>query len=158
MLMPHPTPELSPDVHRALGSGLFNRTWDLLAIEHRTAAQDDELIDTAHASAWHWCQVGNPANEARGHWLCSRVYAVLGMGETALHHARRAVAIVEAGGAGIEDWDGPAAAEAMARALAVSGDLEGCATWRSRAAAGLERIAEPEDREVIERDLATLPA
>lgn len=153
----HPTPELNPEAHRALAAGLYNQTWDLLGIERRTAAQDDEMIDAAHASAWHWRQVGNAANEARGHWLCSRVYAVLGMGETAVHHARRAVAIIDGGGEGIEDWDAPAAAEAMARALAVTGDLEGCATWRSRAAAALEQVADPEDRGVIERDLATLP-
>ena len=52
--------------------------------------QDDEMVDTAHASAWHWRQVGNAANAARGHWLLARVYAVLGRGEPAVHHARRA--------------------------------------------------------------------
>lgn len=150
-------PALDPATHRALGAGLFNRAWDLLEAEQRTSAQEDELIDTAHASAWHWRQVGNAAHEARGQWLCSRVYAVLGLGESAVHHARRAVAIVDAGGEGLEDWDGAAAAEAMARSLAVRGDPAGSATWRSRAAAALERVADPEDREVIERDLATLP-
>lgn len=154
---PPPPPALSPDTHRALGAGLYNRTWDLLAIEGRTPAQDDELVDTAHASAWHWRQVGNTANAARGHWLCSRVYAVLGRGEPALYHARRANRILEGGGEGIEDWDPAAAAEAMSRALAVSGDLASAAEWKARATAGLERIAEAEDRSTIEGDLATLP-
>jgi hypothetical protein len=135
---------------------LFNRTWDLLAIEDRSTEQADELVDTAHASAWHWRQVGNAANAARGHWLCSRVYAVLGRGEPAVHHARRAVEILEHGGEGIEDWDAAAAAEAMARALSVSGDLAGAADWKTRAAAALDDVADAEDREVIERDLATL--
>ena len=154
---PPPPPALSPETHRALGAGLYNRTWDLLAIEGRTPAQDDELVDTAHASAWHWRQVGNAANAARGHWLCSRVYAVLGRGEPALYHARRANGILEGGGEGIEDWDPAAAAEAMSRALAVSGDRAGAAEWKARATAALDRIAEAEDRSPIEGDLATLP-
>jgi hypothetical protein len=44
-------PDLGPDTHRAPGAGLFNRTWDLLETEGQTPAQDDDLIDTAHASA-----------------------------------------------------------------------------------------------------------
>jgi hypothetical protein len=153
----HPAPELSPEAHRSLGAGLFNRTWDLLAIEERTQEQDDDLIDTAHASAWHWRQVGTTANAARGHWLCSRVYAVLGRGEPAVHHARRATEILAGGGEGIEDWDAAAAAEAMSRALGVAGDVAGAAAWRAKAVDALDDIADAEERAVIERDVETLP-
>jgi DNA-binding transcriptional MerR regulator len=155
--VPTQPPTLDPETHRALGAGLFNRTWDLLEIESRTPAQDDEMVDTAHASAWHWRQVGTVANLARGHWMCSRVYAVVGRGEAAVHHARRANDILAAGGDGIKDWDVPAAAEAMARALAVTGDLAGAAEWKHRATTALEAVADEEDRRVIEADLATLP-
>ncbi len=155
--MPTQPPELDPEAHRALGAGLYNRTWDLLAIADRTPAQDDELIDTAHASAWHWRHVGTAANEARGHWLCARVYALLGQGEAAVYHAARAVAIVEAGGEGFEDWDAAAAAEAMARALAVAGDVAGAALWKTRAREALAAVAEDGDREVIVADLESIP-
>jgi len=154
---PPSPPSLPPETHRALGAGLYNRTWELLAIEGRTPAQDDELVDSAHASAWHWRQVGNAANLARSHWLCSRVYAVLGRGEPAVHHARRANDVLAAGGEGIEDWDAAAAAEAMARALAVAGNRDGAAEWKARATSALAAIVEAEDRSVIEGDLATLP-
>jgi DNA-binding transcriptional MerR regulator len=154
---PPPAPTLDPETHRALGAGLFNRSWDLLEIEDRTPEQNDELVDTAHASAWHWRQVGTAANAARAHWLLSRVYATLGHGAEAVHHARRANAVLEAGGDGIEDWDAAAAAEAMARALAVNGDPAGAAEWKARAAAALLAIAEPEDRQVIAGDLETIP-
>jgi len=154
---PPTPPDLAPEAHRALGAGLYNRTWDLLAIEGRTPAQDDELVHTAHASAWHWSRVGNAANAARAHWLCSRVYAVLGRGEPAVHHARRANEILAAGGEGIEDWDAAAAAEAMARALVVSGDRAGAAAWKARARAALATIADPEDRAQIEGEIAALP-
>jgi hypothetical protein len=155
--VPPPPPTLDAETHRALGVGLFNRTWDLLEVEDRTPDQDDELVDTAHASAFHWRHVGTAANMARGHWLLARVYAVLGEGARSVHHARRANEILEAGGQGIEDWDAAAAAEAMARALAISGDLAGATTWKARAAGLLASIAEEGDRAVIEGDLATIP-
>jgi DNA-binding transcriptional MerR regulator len=166
---PHPTtkeipvptppmpPELSPELHRALGVGLYNRCWTLMEVEDRTRDQDDELIATAHASAWHWLQVGNDANRSRAHWMCSRVYAVLGRAEPALFHAGRCVELVEAGGTGFEDWDTSGAYEAMARALAVSGDVKAAAEWKEKAALALERISNPRDREPIEGDIATLP-
>lgn len=155
--MPTPPPDLDPATHRALGAGLYNRAWELMAIEARTPRQDDELVDTAHASAWHWRHVGNAANAARAHWLLSRVYAVLGRGEPAVHHATRAGEVLAGGGEGIEDWDAPAAAEAMARALWVSGDAAGAAQWKRRAAALLSGLADAEDREQLEGDLATIP-
>jgi DNA-binding transcriptional MerR regulator len=154
---PPPPPTLDPGVHRALAAGLFNRSWDLLEIEDRTARQDAELIDTAHASAWHWRQVGNAANEARGHWMLSRVYAVLGHGPESVYHARRANEVLEVGGEGIEDWDAASAAEAMARALVTVGDTAGAAEWKAKAEALLAGVADIEDRRVVEGDLATLP-
>ena len=155
--VPSQPPTLDAETHRALAAGLFNRSWDLLEIEDRTGRQDAELIDTAHASAWHWRQVGSAANEARGHWLLARVYSVLGHGAEAVYHARQANEVLDAGGDDIEDWDRPAAAEAMARALVAAGDLEGAAEWKAKAAGLLEAVADEEDRSVVEGDLAALP-
>jgi DNA-binding transcriptional MerR regulator len=157
-VMPTSIPELPRETHRALGIALYNRTWDLMEIEDRTADQDDELVHTAHASAWHWMQVGTRANRARSEWLCSRVNAVLGRGDAALRHARRCVDLVEAGGDGFEDWDAAGAAEAMARALFVVGDRAEARRWRSRAAELVAAVSDPRDRENIERDVETLPA
>ena len=47
------------------------------------------MIHAAHASRYHWSQVGEPVNVAHGEWQCSHVYAALGRAEPALHHARR---------------------------------------------------------------------
>jgi hypothetical protein len=60
-------------------------------------------------------------------------------------------------GGGQEDWDLAAAYEALARANAVTGDPTAAADWKARATAALDSIAHPDDREVLEGDLATLP-
>ena len=158
MSSPTTTPdltELDPATRRKLAADLFNHTWTLLEKPDRTAAEDDEMIHSAHASRFHWGEVGESVNLARGEWQCSRVYAVLGRAEPALWHARRCVAINEANG--IADWDIASAYEAMARAHLAAGDLDEVAAWKAKATAALDGIADKDDREVIEGDLATLP-
>ena len=148
-------PTIDDATHRALGVGLYNHTWDLLELESRTPGQDDELVHTAHASAYHWRFVAQPENLSRGEWLCARVYAVLGRAEPALHHARRCLEINQANG--IAGWDIAAAYEALARASAVAGDRKAAEDWRSKARAALDAVTDADDREPIERDLETIP-
>ena len=45
----------------------------------------------------------------------------------------------------------------MAHAHLAAGDLDEVAAWKAKATAALEGIADPDDREVIEGDIATLP-
>ena len=155
MTVPGATSEIDPTTRRKLAADLFNHVWTLLETENRTPEQDDEMLHAAHASRYHWGEIGEPVNLARGEWQCSRVYAVLGRAEPALWHARRCLAISEANG--IADFDIAAAYEAMARAHLAAGDLAEVAAWKARAVAALDGISDPDDREIVEGDLATLP-
>jgi DNA-binding transcriptional MerR regulator len=152
---PPSPPALDAATRRALAVGLFNHTWTLLEKPDRTREQDDEMVHAAHASRYHWGEVGEPLNLARGEWQCSRIYAVLGRGEPALWHARRCVEIYEENGIG--DWDIASGYEAMARASAVAGDERAARDWKAKALAACARIGEADDRQLIEQDLATLP-
>lgn len=158
--MPEPPlpPEIDQATRRALAVGLYNRCWELLELSDRTPEQDAELIHAAHASRHHWGEVADsPARIWRGEWLCSRVYAVLGRPEPALWHARRALGLLDADPAAAEAWDRPAVLEALARASFAAGDAAAGAAWKARAAELVASIADAEDREVIEQDLAALP-
>ncbi|HLX19745.1 MAG TPA: hypothetical protein VKR23_06300 [Gaiellaceae bacterium] len=139
---------------RELGIELFNKTWALMESPDR---DPDELLHCAHASAYHWMQAGTVANRARSEWQCSRVYAVLGRPEPALHHARRCLEICESAPDEIEEFDLPFAYEALARAYAVGGDEAGAREWLDRARTASERIADEDDRVLLEADLATIP-
>ena len=129
-----------------------------MELPERTPEQDDELIHTAHASRHHWALVGTAANLARGEWQLSRVYTVLGRGEPALHHAGRCLAYCEGDPDALEDWDLPYAYEALARAHAVAGDDDEARRCAATARELGAKVADPEDREHLEEDLATLPA
>jgi hypothetical protein len=146
-------PTLDPAVQRHLAAGLFNRVWTLLEQESRTEAEDAEMIHAAHASCYHWMQIGEPVRRARSEWQCSRVYTVLGQPEAAVLHARKVLEICER--EGIADFDLAFAYEALARASAISGDAGEAHRWAEQARAG---IADDGERELVLSDLETLPA
>ena len=147
---------LDTEAQRQLGVDLFNKTSTLMEKTDRTRDDDDEMLHCAHASAYHWTQVGTAANRSRSEWQCSRVYAVLGRVEPALHHARRCLEIVEANPDDMKDWDLPAAYEAMARAHMVAGDTEETRRYAELGRAATAKIADEDDRAVIEADFATI--
>ena len=142
-------------VHRRLAAELFNRVWTLLEKPNRSQADDDTMLHAAHASRFHWGEVGTAVNLARGEWQVSRVYAVLGRPEPALHHARRCLEICQA--AQIGDFDLAFAYEALARASAIAGQPATSVEYARLARAAGEQIAEQDDREIFFADLATVP-
>lgn len=146
------TPGTAGVDERQLAVDLFNHCWTLLARDRRSRDEDDEMLHAAHASRFHWGRVGGPENRARGEWQCSRVYCVLGRAEPALHHARRCLELCEEHG--LTDWDLAFAYEALARAHRVAGD--DAEAERFRELARTVPIAEAEDRELLESDLASI--
>ena len=154
-----PTRNAKPDIldadqHRQMGAHLFNHVWSLLEAEDRTPEQDDEMLHAAHASRYHWGAVGEPVNLARGEWLCSRVYAVLGRAEPALWHGRRSLDLCDEHG--LVDFDLAYAYEALARAHRVAGEAPEAEAYERLAAEAGEAIADLDDREHFLADFATL--
>ncbi len=144
--------------HRQLGVDLYNSSWALMEKAERTPEEDDELVHHVHASLYHWLQAPEcePKHRARGEWLCSRAYSVLGRGEPALHHAQRCLAICEQHADNVEDWDLAFAYEALARAHRVAGHQDEARSHEKRGRRLAERIEDPEDKEIVLRDYATL--
>jgi hypothetical protein len=144
--------EMSPEDERTLAASLFNGTWTLLERDDRTRADDDRMLHMAHASRYHWGNVGTAANLARGEWMCSRVYTVLGRAEPAAAHARRVLQLCEENG--LADFDLAFAYEALARAASVAGDT--AEARRYVALAQAVPVADAEDRDLLARDLASI--
>lgn len=147
---------LDAETHRRLGIDLFNKTWTLLEMENRTREQDDELLHCAHASAYHWLQVGTQANRARSEWQCSRVNAVLDRPQAALAHAQRCLELVEGAPDQMDQFDLPAAYEALARAHMISGNPAEARRYRELGVAATAKIDDEDDRRIMETDFATI--
>jgi hypothetical protein len=145
---------LTPDEHRALGVELYNKTWELL----EAGAAPDEIVDAAHASAFHWERAtgATVANRARSHWLCSHVYAMLGRPEPALHHAERCLALVQGAPGEMEDFDLPSAYEGLARAHAAAGLRDEARRFVELGRAEAAKMTDAEDREHMESQLGSV--
>ena len=140
--------------HRRVGVDLFNEAWRLM----ESRENDERMLHTAHASAYHWSVAPEcePKHRARSEWQVSRVYAVLGRAEPALHHACRCVEMCTENPENVEEWDLPFAYEALARAHLLAGDLDEARRCEEKARELGAEIADPEDREHLEEALATL--
>lgn len=141
-------------LHRTLAAELFNLTWDLIEKTDRTAIDDDQMVNAAHASRWHWGMVGTPLNLARGEWQISRVYSLIGRAEPALFHAKKSLALCLDHQLG--DFDLGFAYEALARAHAVQGDLRERDDNIARAKKCAERIGKDSDRSWLLKNVDTI--
>lgn len=140
------------DCARTHAVELNQLTWSLLDKADRTPEDDEAMLNAAHASLHHWTVAGGPLERARGEWLVSRVYAVLGRGEPARHHAHRCLVITQDNG--FADFDLAYAYEGMSRAAKASGDAVTADAYREKAAEAAQAIKDPEDRRIFESDLA----
>lgn len=147
--------ELEPEHHHFLGIALNQEVWGLLDKAERTRVEDRKMVALAHGSLFHWSRSAKcqPANLARGHWMISRVHAVLGQAVEALEHADTCFELCEEHG--LKDFDRAYALEALARAHASAGVPSKARGFRERAAR--EPIADDEDRRHFVNDLATGP-
>ncbi len=112
------------------------------------------MILAAHASRFHWGQVGTPREWSIGEWQLSHIYATLGRVEPALFHARRCLALCQQHRVG--GFTLAYAYEALARVAALQGDRRAHHRWFRSALAAGKSIREPEDRRQFDRDIATV--
>ena len=145
---------LPEDMHKLCASSLFNRIWEQLDRDDRTAEEDAAMLDMAHASLWHWRVVGLPINLTRGQWLVSRVSSVLNQPEGALRHAQASLALCDEHQ--LTEFDRAFAHEALARAYAVASDAKGVATHVQYGLAAAEHVEDPADQEWVRRSLGSV--
>jgi hypothetical protein len=140
------------DMHRWFGVEFNNEVWDLLDAGIGAASPEadrDLVLYGAYASARHWAECGGPAQQARAEHLVARAELAVGHPGVALGHARRCLDMVQAHPDAVSDWDTPFAHEALARALAATGEPEQARRHRELAVRLTAQVVEPLDREVL---------
>ncbi|HVP40729.1 MAG TPA: hypothetical protein VMS95_02095 [Candidatus Krumholzibacteriaceae bacterium] len=143
------------EIHTKFAKGLFNLTWSFLDKKDRTKEDNDKMISAAHASHYHWLEIGTPLEFERGEWQISRVYSVLNMPESALYHAKRCLEICQANKYG--DFDIAFAYESMARANAVADNKTESKKYIELAKKAGEKISSKEDRDYFFSELKKIP-
>jgi hypothetical protein len=140
--------------HKNFAVDLFNLTWSLLDKKDRTREEDDKMIHAAHASRFHWGEIGTPLHFERGEWQISRAYSVLNRPEPALYHAKRCLGICKENSIG--DFDIAFAYEAMARASAIAGKKPDCEKYLRLAKEAGDQIKKKGDKDYFFSELDTI--
>ena len=140
--------------HRKFAVVCFNATWDLIEKKDRKPKEDAQMINLAHASRYHWGEIGTPLNFARGDWQISRVYAILGQGENALTYAESCMNLCIDHEFG--DFDLAFAYEAAARAYAVLGNKKMKEKYLKLAKDAGDVIAKEDDKKYFFNELGTV--
>lgn len=125
------------------------QTWAILDNPDRTQAEDEALLHAAHASLYHWLQVGTTLHHQRGLWLIARVHVVMRNAADALYYARRCLELTEQHRDLMEDFDIAFAYEGMARASALAGEQEHARSYHHRAEQAGQEIVDQEDRDIF---------
>jgi len=150
-----PTETAAGDWHRRQGVETNNDAHDLLERVDRSPEEDEELLRLAYASAFHWDRATGTtaANRARAAHLVARALIATGQPERGLLSADRCLAICREHT--LDDFDLAYAQEARARALLALGRHQDA--HAAAAAALAVPIADAEDKQIVDRDLADLP-
>ncbi len=142
--------------HRWFAVECNNRAWQLADQAERTAADDDEMLNAAHAAALHWGQVGTALHRARAQMLLGHVHALRGNGALAVHFAHESHAYLTS----IEtpDWEIAFSHAVMANAAATANDADAHRRHYAAARAAGDAIADAGDRTIFETTFARIPA
>jgi hypothetical protein len=144
----------SKEEHKKFAINLFNFTWSLIDKKDRTREEEDKMIHAAHASRYHWGEIGSPLEFERGEWQISRVYSVLKRSEPALQHAKRCLQICKENNIG--DFDIAFAYEAMARAYSIDKVTTDCKKYLKLAEEAGKQIEKKGDKDYFLNELKTI--
>jgi uncharacterized protein YndB with AHSA1/START domain len=144
--------EIAGDWHRAQAIDANNSIWELLDQPDRSRAENEELLRRAYAAAYHWSRAtgAGPENEARALYMIGRAHLAVGRGELALEYGDECLA--QCNEFGLVDFDLAYAHELRARGLHAVGRTDEAAA--ELATARDVPIADPDDRQILEADLA----
>lgn len=141
---------------KTLASQLFNRCWELLEQDERSEDDDVELLTSAFTSRFHWLQAGGEEQAIISDWMVARAAGATGAPDTALRFALRAYEAARATDS--PDWLVASGAEGVARAYAFAGNAAEFNNWAALAGRLIEVIVDPENKSLIESQLADIPA
>jgi hypothetical protein len=140
--------------HRRFAMETNNAAWDLFERKNRAQADDERMVLSAYASAFHWAAIGNDDHRALSYSTLAHVHGTLGHAEFAKSYAERVHAFFNARES--EAWKRAFAASGMALAAEAAGDHAAHAKHYAEAKA-LQADLSPGDREVFDKTFARIP-
>jgi len=154
--MNHPKDTHPETWHRFFAASANNLAWSLAEMP-AGGFDPRELLDAAHAAAWHWQHAGAELNRMRALTLLALAHARAGLGTTALAYAEEARAYFLAR-PGTPDWEIAIIHVVHACAASAAGAVAKHADSYAEGTRAFAAIVRDEDREVVQRVLRHVPA
>jgi hypothetical protein len=152
--MSNPQPSDALAWHRKFAAAANNRAWEL-SVQERSQAEDREMLNAAHASAWHWAHIGLELNRMRATMLLAEVHALLGVRSSAWAYAEEVREYFLRVGA--PEWEIAFVHVIHAHAAAVAGQREAHIASYALAVAALAAVPDEEERGIVSKTFAHVP-
>ena len=133
---------------KSFASKANNRAWALAEQPSRTADEDEEMLQAAHASAHLWKGIGTPRNGALASMLLAHVYALLELPNPARHYLARLAGFYASESP--EPWEAAFLHAISANVAHASGDGTTHREHYAAAEAAIRDLADPEDRKILQ--------
>jgi hypothetical protein len=150
-----PTPEDAALWQRRLASQANNRAWTLSEMAHRSAEEDEEMLQAAHAAMYLWRMVGNASNHAHAAQLLAHAYALLKLPLPAAHYLKKSLPYFEQHASA--PWELAFAQAVAANVAAAEGNAAAHARHYSQAQAAAAQITDAQTREMFAATLRVVP-
>jgi hypothetical protein len=144
----------SSEWHRSFAVNTNNRAWDL-SLKNRTIEEDRVMLNTAHASAYHWSECGTELNQMRATMLLAEVHSLLGCGVSAYNYAQEMKAFFTSNET--PDWEIALTHTIHAHASYVNGNMEEYAHSIVSAERAIRDITSDDDRGVVLQTFNLIP-
>ena len=137
--------------HRWFAVELNNLAWDLVEADARSAADAERMIHASHASCLHWLEVGDTLNHLRAQCLLATAYAKAGLGEAALRHAEKCLALGQEIEGRMTPFDRATAHGCAALAYAIAGKADDARREHQLATSAAASLDDPADAALVHR-------
>lgn len=141
--------------HRFFAIENNNRAWTLAAMPVRTDNESLEMLNTAHAAALHWSNVGTELNVMRAKTLLAEVHALCNFAQSSLALAedvRRYFLDRET-----DDWEIAFVHTIHAHAASAAGNVQQHRDSYQAAEQAIAAIADDADRNVVLETFVQVP-
>ena len=150
-----PSVEETTRWQRRLAAQANNRAWRLSESLSRSAEEDEEMLQAAHASMYLWKLVGTASNRAHAAQLLAHVYALLKMPDRAAYYiAQSEPFFLERE---CEPWERACAVAVKASVAAAACDSDTHERSYHEAERLIAALPDPEDREILYATLRVVP-
>ena len=150
-----PSPEETALWQRRLAAQANNHAWSLADQDTRTADEDEDMLQAAHAAMYFWKISGNARNHAHAAQLLAHVYALLRLPNPAQYYHAKSSRFFES--AENAPWETAFVHVVAANVAYAAGQLATHRDSYSKAVQAIHNLADAEDQKILNATLRAIP-